>query len=46
MSAWALIFEYRIPWEAMLEDYAWLAAINGTLLVLAALAFSSRDFKS
>lgn len=46
MSAWALVFEYRIPWETMLENYAWLAAINATLLVLAAWAFTSRDFKS
>jgi ABC-2 type transport system permease protein len=46
MSAWANIFEYRIPWEIMAEDYAWLAAINGTLLVLAVLVFTSRDFKS
>jgi len=30
----------------MAEDYAWLAAINGTLLVLAVLVFTSRDFKS
>jgi ABC-2 type transport system permease protein len=46
MSAWANIFEYRIPWEIMAEDYAWLAAINATLLILAALVFTSRDFKS
>ncbi len=46
MSAWARIFEYRIPWEVMLEDFAWLAAINATLLVLAAMVFTSRDFKS
>ncbi|MFZ4483454.1 MAG: ABC transporter permease [Chthoniobacterales bacterium] len=46
MSAWANLFAYRIPWEIMAEDYAWLAAINGTLLVLAVLVFTSRDFKS
>ncbi len=46
MSAWISVFHYRIPWEAMLEDYAWLAAINATLLILGAAAFSQRDFKS
>jgi ABC-2 type transport system permease protein len=46
MSAWAMVFEYRIPWEIMLEQYAWLAALNVTLLVLGYLAFSARDFKS
>lgn len=46
MSAWVSIFEYRIPWEAMLEHYAWLWAFNATLLILAWAVFSSRDFKS
>ncbi|MEX1119168.1 MAG: ABC transporter permease [Terrimicrobiaceae bacterium] len=46
MGAWAMVFEYRIPWEVMLEQYAWLAALNMTLLILGYLAFSSRDFKS
>lgn len=46
MSAWVGAFEYRIPWEPMLENYAWLAAFNATLLVLAATTFASRDFKS
>jgi hypothetical protein len=40
------IFEYRIPWEAMIEDYAWLMAINATLFVIAWQVFSQRDFKS
>ena len=30
----------------MIEDYAWLLAINATLLVLAAGIFQQRDFKS
>ena len=46
MSAWIRAFEYRIPWEHMLEDYAWLLAINATLVVLAAVVFQQRDFKS
>lgn len=46
MTAWVGIFEYRIPWEAMLGQYAWLAAINATLIVIGYAAFQSRDFKS
>jgi hypothetical protein len=46
MSAWIRVFEYQIPWERMLEDYAWLLAINATLIVLAHAVFQQRDFKS
>ena len=46
MAAWVHVFEYRIPWEHMIEDYAWLLALNATLLVLAAGIFQQRDFKS
>ena len=46
MTAWVRLFEYRIPWEAMVEDYAWLMAINATLLLVAWQVFSQRDFKS
>jgi ABC-2 type transport system permease protein len=46
MNAWIHIFETRIPWESMIEDYAWLFAIDATLLVLGWLAFEQRDFKS
>jgi len=46
MTAWVHVFEYRIPWENMLADYAWLFAINATLVVLAHAVFESRDLKS
>jgi len=46
MATWVHVFEYRIPWEKMLEDYAWLFAINATLLVIARAVFQQRDFKS
>jgi ABC-2 type transport system permease protein len=46
MAAWVHVFEYRIPWEHMIEDYAWLLAINATLIVLARAIFQRRDFKS
>lgn len=46
MSAWVRVFHYRIPWESMVEDYAWLMAINATLFLIAWQVFSQRDFKS
>ncbi|MCX7868669.1 MAG: ABC transporter permease subunit [Terrimicrobiaceae bacterium] len=46
MSAWVFVFEYRVPWEAMLESYAWLAGINASLLIVGAAAFQTRDFKA
>ncbi|MFV0338842.1 MAG: ABC transporter permease [Chthoniobacterales bacterium] len=46
MSTWSNVFHYRIPWENMIEDYAWLLAINISLLMLGYLVFQSRDLKS
>lgn len=46
IMAWIQIFQYRIPWEAMVEEYVWLMAINTTLLVIAWQVFARRDFKS
>lgn len=46
MGVWIRIFEYRVPWEAMLEQYAWLIAINATLFLVGWMAFEQRDFKS
>ncbi|HRJ70824.1 MAG TPA: ABC transporter permease subunit [Terrimicrobiaceae bacterium] len=46
MTAWVRIFEYRIPWEAMVEDYMWLTAINATLFIVGWQMFEQRDFKS
>ncbi len=46
MSIWARIFEYRIPWEMMVEQYAWLLAINATLFLVGWMVFEQRDFKS
>lgn len=46
MTSWVFIFEYRIPWERVIEDYVWLAAINATLVVMAVWVFQRRDFKS
>jgi ABC-2 type transport system permease protein len=46
MAAWVHIFDFRIPWELMVENYAWLIAINATLFLIGWQAFESRDFKS
>lgn len=46
MTTWVNLFQYRIPWERMLEDCAWLGGINATLLVAAWILFERRDFKA
>lgn len=46
MSTWIAVFEYHIPWGTLLENYAWLMALNVTLFVLALTVFSARDFKA
>ncbi len=46
MNAWLLIFEYRIPWDKILENYTWLAAVNLTFLIAGMMVFQQRDFKS
>jgi len=46
MAVWIHIFDYRIPWETMVENYAWLMAINATLFLIGWQAFERRDFKS
>ncbi len=46
MSAWVLVFSYQVPWERIVEQYAWLLGINVSLLVLGWIIFEYRDFKS
>ena len=46
MSAWIHVYAFRIPWETMLEEYAWLMAVNVTLFAVAWIVFARRDFKS
>ena len=46
MSTWIHVFDYRIPWEMMVENYAWLAAINASRFLIGWQAFGRRDFKS
>ena len=46
MAGWIHVFDYRIPWEMMVENYAWLLAINATLFLIGWQSFERRDFKS
>lgn len=46
MGAWMQVFQPRIPWERILESVVYLGAFNLTFLLLGALVFNSRDFKS
>ena len=46
MSTWLNCFRPQIPWETMIEDYGYLLGLNGTFLIIGALVFCSRDFKS
>lgn len=46
MSIWVHVFDSRIPWEMMVENYAWLVGINATLFLIGWWVFEQRDFKS
>ncbi len=46
MASWVNVFQPRIPWGQIAEDYAVLLAIDATFLVLGWFAFERRDFKS
>jgi len=45
-ETWYNVFRSPMPVTTMVEDYAYLLAIDLTLLVIAALHFQQRDFKS
>jgi ABC-2 type transport system permease protein len=45
-EAWYHVLRSPIPIQDMLEDYAYLAGINATFVILGVLAFQTRDFKS
>lgn len=46
MASWIHVFDYRIPWESLVENYVWLMALNATLFIIGWQVFSRRDFKS
>jgi ABC-2 type transport system permease protein len=43
---WTNVYRSPIPWPQMLEDYAYLLALDLTLVVIGMLNFQQRDFKS
>ncbi|MDB6152778.1 MAG: hypothetical protein JWL90_1231 [Chthoniobacteraceae bacterium] len=45
MSTWLNVFQPHIPWERVMEDYAYLVGLNATCLVIALATFERRDFK-
>jgi ABC-2 type transport system permease protein len=45
-EAWYHVLRSPIPLQRMIEDYAYLAGINATFVVIGVLVFQSRDFKS
>ncbi len=45
-EAWYGVFRSPIPVAAMVEDYAYLVAVNATVVLIAAAHFQQRDFKS
>ena len=46
MAAWLHVFEPRIPWWRMGEDYAYLLAIDATALLIGFAVFHERDLKA
>ncbi len=46
MSTWLNCFRQIVPWQKMVEDYAYLIGLDASFLILGALVFCSRDFKS
>ena len=45
-ETWVNILRSPIPWPRMVEDYAYLFAVNFTMVVIGAAVFQRRDFKS
>lgn len=46
IESWINIFRTPIPVEQMVGDYAYLLAVDATLVIIGVLAFQARDFKS
>jgi len=45
-DTWYNIFRVPVPVQLMVEDYAYLLAVNATVVIIGALNFQQRDFKS
>lgn len=46
IATWLNVFHGHIPWPQMVEDYAYLLALDATFLVIGFASFRRRDFKS
>ncbi len=46
MGTWANIFQARIPGLQIVEDYAYLLALDATFVIIGMMNFQRRDFKS
>lgn len=46
IESWYNIFRSPVPVAAMIEDYTYLFAVNATVLIIGAIHFQRRDFKS
>ena len=46
IGGWGQIFIHHIPWRDIGVDMAYLGTLDVTFLVIGAVAFSQRDFKS
>ena len=46
MATWTNIYREHIPWPDMIQDYAYLLAVDLTLVIIATVNFHQRDFKS
>lgn len=45
-TTWYNVFRSPMPVATMVEDYAYLLAVNATVLIIGAIHFQQRDFKS
>jgi ABC-2 type transport system permease protein len=46
MAAWLQVFITFVPWWRLIEDYAYLIALDATFLLVALATFQQRDFKA
>jgi ABC-2 type transport system permease protein len=45
-ESWYNVFRSPLPWQRMVEDYAYLLGVDATFVLIGVVIFSSRDFKS
>ncbi len=45
-ETWYNVLRSPIPWQRMVEDYAYLFGVNATFVLIGGVIFCSRDFKS